>query len=195
MTLALSPPAPATEPIQRQFSRHALLHLSQDYLWQINAGAVRTMTWFEDGTLATLGLWGPGDIVGHRLSTLNPYRIECLTPVQATVLPKECWSQTTDSMILHMQRLEEFLEILHCKAVDVALWHLLTWLSKRFGRATQQGQMIELRLTHQELAEILGSTRVTVTRTLSEFEKRGIIQRSKRCVVLTEQQPFWHYEI
>ena len=195
MTVASLLSTDTSELTQRTFERRSLLHSSHDYLWQIESGIVRTLTWFENGTASTLGLWGPGDIVGSALSTANPYQIECLTPVEVRVLPKNRWYQVTEAMILHMQRLEEFLEILHCKPVDAALLRLLTWLAKRFGRNTAQGQLIELRLTHQEMAELLGSTRVTITRLLSDFERRGIIQRHRRFVVLHEQQPFWHYEI
>jgi CRP-like cAMP-binding protein len=56
--------------------------------------------------------------------------------------------------------------------------------------------LIDLRLTHQDIAEIIGSTRVTVTRLLNAFEKQGIIQRmQRRFIVLHDQPNFWHYEI
>lgn len=88
------------------------------------------------------------------------------------------------------------MEILHCRPVECSLLRLFVWLAKRFGQQVEQGQLIDLRLTHQEIAELIGATRVTVTRMLKEFEKQGIIQRlPHRCVVLQEQQPFWHYEI
>jgi CRP-like cAMP-binding protein len=86
--------------------------------------------------------------------------------------------------------------ILHCRSLDVALLKLLNWLAKKFGRQVEQGQLINLRLTHQEIAEILGTTRVTITRLLNEFEQRGAIKRLPRqFIVLQEQQPFWYYEI
>jgi CRP-like cAMP-binding protein len=72
----------------------------------------------------------------------------------------------------------------------------LTWLAKKFGHQVEQGQLIELRLTHQEISEIIGTTRVTVTRLLNDFEKQGIIQRlPRKFIVLHEKQPYWHYEI
>jgi CRP-like cAMP-binding protein len=73
---------------------------------------------------------------------------------------------------------------------------LLSWLAKKFGQEVAQGQLIDLRLTHQEIAEIMGTTRVTVTRLLKELETQGIIQRlPRKFIVLHEKQPFWHYEI
>ncbi|MBD2742177.1 Crp/Fnr family transcriptional regulator [Coleofasciculus sp. FACHB-1120] len=181
---------------RRTFSRRSLLPLEQNYLWRIETGVVRTLTWLEDGTTITLGLWGPGDIVGRVLSKADPYQIECLTLVEAKILPVSKCQEATESMILHIQQFQEFIEILHCKSVDASLLRLLTWLAKRFGREIEQGKQIDLRLTHQEIAELIGATRVTVTRLLNEFEKRGIIQRlPHRFIVLQEQQPFWHYEI
>jgi CRP-like cAMP-binding protein len=73
---------------------------------------------------------------------------------------------------------------------------LLTWLSVRFGHGEGQGWKIDLRLTHQELAEMSGLTKVTVTRLLKLFEEQGLIQRNQhQILVLPERQPFWHYEI
>jgi len=39
------------------FARRSLLPLGQDYLWHIETGVVRTLTWLEDGTTVTLGIW------------------------------------------------------------------------------------------------------------------------------------------
>jgi CRP/FNR family transcriptional regulator len=35
---------------------------------------------------------------------------------------------------------------------------------------------VKLALTHEELAQLIGSTRETVTRTLSEFKKRRVAE-------------------
>jgi len=179
-----------------KFARRSLLPLGQDYLWQIETGVVRTLTWLEDGTTITLGLWGVGDVVSRVLSKAEPYQIECLTPVEAILLPLDKWYQVNGVLIQHIQQFQEFLEILHCRSVETSLLRLLTWLAKKFGHQVEQGQLIELRLTHQEISEIIGTTRVTVTRLLNDFEKQGIIQRlPRKFIVLHEKQPYWHYEI
>jgi CRP-like cAMP-binding protein len=183
-------------PKRSKFARRTLLPLAHDYLWKIETGVVRTLTWLEDGTNITLGLWGPGDIVSRALSRAEPFQIECLTPVEATVLPLEKWHQVNEVLIEHIQQFQEFMEILHCRSVDVALLRLLSWLAKKFGHEVERGQQIDLRLTHQEISEILGTTRVTVTRLLNEFESKGVIQRlPRKFIILPEKPPFWHYEI
>jgi hypothetical protein len=63
-------------------------------------------------------------------------------------------------------------------------------------REVEKGHLIDLRLTHQEIAEILGITRVTVTRLLREFEQQGAIARlPHKFIVLRDRDPFWYYEI
>lgn len=55
----------------------------------------------------------------------------------------------------------------------------------------EQGKLIDLRLTDQDIAEIISSSRVTVTRLLNTFEKQGIIQRVQpHFIVLDDQLPF-----
>lgn len=178
------------------FTRRSLLPLRRDALWLIKTGVVRTLTVLEDGTAVTLGLWGEGDIVGRVLSQANPYQIECLTPVEATLIPEQKWSEVTQAMLLHIQRSEQFTEILHYKQAESKLLQLFGWLAKRFGYQVQVGKRIDLRLTHQDIADLIGLTRVTVTRLMKVFERQGIIQRQERqFVVMQDQAPFWHYEI
>ena len=72
----------------------------------------------------------------------------------------------------------------------------LTWMAKKFGQQVERGSLIELHLTHQEISEIIGTTRVTVTRLLNAFERQGLIKRfPRKFMVMHEQHPFWHYEI
>ncbi|MCT7986579.1 Crp/Fnr family transcriptional regulator [Laspinema sp. A4] len=181
---------------QSAFTKRSLLPLNPRSLWKIETGVVRSITWFEDGTSITLGIWGPGDIVGRSLSRANPYHLECLTRVEATLISKEKYDHFTDALILHSQRLEEFLEIVHTKPVDVSFLRFLTWLGQRFGQENESGQLIQLGLTHQEIGEMIGSSRVTVTRLFKELEQQGILQRlHRKQILLHETQPWWHYEI
>jgi CRP-like cAMP-binding protein len=179
-----------------QFESRSPLPLRRDALWQIQSGAVRTFTWLEDGNLATLGIWGTGDVVSHLLSPANPYEIECLTPVEATLFPLTDYPQVNEALIRHVRELQKFLEILHIRPLEVSLVYLLTWLAKKFGREVDKGKLIDLRLTHQELAEMLGTSRVTVTRSLNVFEQQGIIERLPRqSILLLQESPTWYYEI
>lgn len=186
----------SVERTSSSFARRSLLPLKRDSLWKIETGVVRALTVLEDGSTSILGLWGAGDVVGRVLCNAEPYQIECITPVEATLIPTHRWHELTEAMILHIQRSCELMEIMHCRQAESTILKLLAWLAKRFGQEVKQGKLIELRLTHQDIADLVGLTRVTVTRLLSDLEKQGMIQRQERYfIVLQDQSPFWHYEI
>ncbi|WP_187329235.1 helix-turn-helix domain-containing protein [Halomicronema hongdechloris] len=70
--------------------------------------------------------------------------------------------------------MQELLRIRHGN-IRQRLELFLQWLAQRFGRPIRQGQLIQLRLTHQNIADTIGTTRVTVTRLLQELEHAQVI--------------------
>ena len=181
--------------IRNHLKPRSVLPLKPSSFWKIETGFVRTVTWHEDGTLVTLGVWGAGDIVGQAFSKIEPYQIECLSRVEAIILPMEECLPMTDVLLSHIQQIEELIVIRSYKTVEIMLIKLLGWLANRFGRVVEQGHLIDLRLTHQDIADLLNSTRVTITRALTQLEAQGLIRRlSLHRIVLKEEQ-IWHYEI
>ncbi len=185
-TSSLPTPAPLNV---RLFGRRELIPPRNDVLWRIERGAIRTLTWSEDGTYITLGYWGAGDVVGHPMSKIRPYQIECLTGVEVTLLPPNIWHQSVDKLLSHIQQTEELVSIVHRKPISDRLWEFLVWLSNKFGRDVENGRLVDLRVTHQEIAEVLNTTRVTVTRLLQTFEEEGLIVRHKRRLILCLSTP------
>jgi CRP-like cAMP-binding protein len=175
------------------YERHALLPLRQDCLWKIETGVVRTLTWLEDGTAITIGLWGAGDVVGKVLSTqTNLYKIECLTPVEVMILPSDGWDEVTENLFAHIQQMEELSVIRNHKTLEEMLFKMLAWLAKKFGRGVDKGHLLDLGLTHQDLAELLGTTRVTITRLIHQLEQQGMIDRLPRKQILVQVGAFCH---
>lgn len=169
-----------TDPMLHNFRHYDLIPLKQDSLWLIEEGVVRTFTWNEEGTVVTLGYWGIGDVVGQPLFDLQPYQIECLTSVEVRCIPLNQSSPLLEAICRHIQQTQELLCIVRSERIPQRLQQFLVWLARKFGREVAQGQLINLRLTHQELAEGIGTTRVTVTRQLKQFEQEGIISRPQR---------------
>lgn len=65
------------------------------------------------------------------------------------------------------------------------LYRLLKRLSVQHGIEVKGGKRIDLKLTHEELGNMINSTRSTVTRLLKELEKEGdIIRRGKYLIVV-----------
>ncbi|HEY9907664.1 MAG TPA: Crp/Fnr family transcriptional regulator [Thermosynechococcaceae cyanobacterium] len=171
----LQPLYPSTVSLHHSFSRKDRLPLRSDCLWKIESGSVRTLTWDDEGFVATLGFWGVGEIIGQALSRVQPYQVECLSAVKVCEVPISGGLQ--DLTLSYAQRTEELLSILQGRYVPARLLQLLEWLAHRFGRTVRQGKLIDLRLTHQEIAETIGTSRVTITRLLGQFEQEGRLCR------------------
>jgi CRP/FNR family transcriptional regulator len=63
---------------------------------------------------------------------------------------------------------------------------LLLNLAAERGRQTDQGTVIDMRLTQQELAELAGMTRETMARTLREFQQAGCIRVESGIISILE---------
>jgi CRP-like cAMP-binding protein len=192
MKLTIQKPA---LPQVRQFQKRVFLPQEANFLWKIESGVVRALTWLEDGTIVTLGVWGKGDTVGHAFSTSEPYEIECITKVEAAAFPLDNWAPFSGILLEHIQQARELMVIRSYKTVDMMVMKLLIWFAQKFGREVETGRLIDLRLTHQDIAEILGTTRVTVTRVLTQLEEQGLIQRLPLHLTIVQAQDMWHYEI
>jgi CRP-like cAMP-binding protein len=68
--------------------------------------------------------------------------------------------------------------------VERRLARALLRLAGQAGRKTPDGVLIDLALTRQDLAEMTGATRFTISRMLTEWESRGIIEASRVRVLI-----------
>ena len=162
------------------FKRNQIIPLQSDLFWLLKQGAVKTSSWSDEGTPITLGYWGVEDIVGQPLSLVHPYQIQCLTTVKASRIPVNRCNFLSDSIRRHIQQTEELLYIVRSDKIYDRLHKILVWLAQKFGKEVEIGKMIDLRLTHQDLAATIGTTRVTVTKLINQLEKEEIITRPER---------------
>jgi CRP-like cAMP-binding protein len=177
------------------FERRITFPINTYAVWKIKTGIVRTVTWLEDGSMITLGLWGEGDLVGQALSKMNPYTIECLTAVEVISFAWKDEDRLTTNLLNQIQQFEELSVIRSYKKLEIGLIKFLAWLAKKFGHQIEVGYLIDFKLTHQDIAEILGITRVSVTRALKQLEEQGIIERLPLSRILVREEEVWYYEI
>jgi CRP-like cAMP-binding protein len=176
-------PVQSVPPSHRKFQKGDQLPLDRALFWQIATGCVKATTWDEAGEVVCLGLWGEGDIVGAPLTQLMPYQLECLSVVEVRSLAVSgLYLQQLISQ--HSRQVEALLNIVHCRRMRDRLLKALTWLMQKFGKRTSDGWLLDFWLTHQTLAEMTGTTRVTITRLLSELEEQGEIMRISRHRIL-----------
>ncbi|MGK7906641.1 MAG: Crp/Fnr family transcriptional regulator [Synechococcus sp.] len=167
--------------------RHQTVALKEGYLWRLEEGYLRTITMSENGDIKTLGIWGPDDIVGIPLNRSYPFQIESLTAAKVALIQD---SSMFDGqwLVSYLKATESLLNIQHQSLVRDRLVLFLQWLGNRFGQQGPHGQIIKLRLTHQEISEAINTTRVTVTRVINELGDEGFLAWSQgHCVLINSQ--------
>lgn len=65
--------------------------------------------------------------------------------------------------------------------------HLLLFCVREFGEKTSGGVKLALPMTHQDIADILGATRETVTKSVVKLRENGIIGSSRQFVVIDQK--------
>jgi CRP/FNR family transcriptional regulator, global nitrogen regulator len=83
-----------------------------------------------------------------------------------------------------MQQSDEVIENLLHREVSARLATLFLNLSDRFGEDNGAGTMLDVRLTHQDLANMIASTREAVSKVMSELQREGSIEIQNRKIVL-----------
>lgn len=82
-------------------------------------------------------------------------------------------------------RLERRLGVLQHRTAHARVAALVQALADDFGVRDSRGVIVDLRLTHRDIASLVGVTRETVSVTLADLRKRGVLAvEGKRVVVL-----------
>lgn len=72
--------------------------------------------------------------------------------------------------------------------VGSRLAEVLLILGRKFGTAIGSELRLGAPLTHQELADLIGSSRETISRTLGDFRRRGLVEITREAWVLKPAQ-------
>jgi CRP-like cAMP-binding protein len=84
-----------------------------------------------------------------------------------------------------LQQTEGILATVGYRRVEERLRHLLLLLVREVGQPAPEGTRLSVRLTHQQLANAIGTTRVTVTRLLSQLQEESwLIVGNDRHIIL-----------
>ncbi len=174
---------------------------THDGIFLIEGGSVRTFYTGPTGREITLAYWTPGHFVGGpeifgggthmwsgvavqetrvlRLRGADLYRLMEQMPrlalgiVEGLVQKGKCYSA-----LVHM---------LGTRSVIERLAQLLLILADTDGETAADGVMIGRSFTHEEMANMVGSTRQWVTMTLDKFQKQGAIRMQGRRIVLCDR--------
>ncbi len=84
-----------------------------------------------------------------------------------------------------LRQADEVIDSLLEREVSARLTTLLANLGDRIGKTNGSGTVLNVRLTHQDLANMIFSTREAVSKVMSEFQREGLIEVRDRQLVIT----------
>ena len=163
-------------------------------------GAVKLSRVYEAGEEITVALLRENSvfgvlslITGHRSDRF--YHAVAFTPVELLSVPIErverALKEDPDLSMFMLRGLssrilqtEMMIETLAHRDMGSRLVSFLLILCRDFGSPKADGITIDLKLSHQAIAEAIGSTRVTVTRLLGELRTEGMISIHKKKITV-----------
>ena len=169
-------------------------------LYVIKRGRVRLYRLTPDGKQLTLELLDKGRIVGRmawlgqQLTDAYAEAIEdalicSFTPRELQRLIDRFPSVGVNIIRYLSGRLaasEREREVMAFRSVEQRLAARLVELSERFGQPTEGGTAIDARLTQQELADMIGTSRETLAMTVASLRERRVIDMHDQRVVILD---------
>lgn len=162
-----------------------------DYLYKVVGGVVRTCRVLADGRRQISSFYLPGDVFGLELGKQHTFSAEAVTNSKILVVKRsalvalagrdgaianQLWTMTSREL----QVVQNHILLL----IKTAKERVAAFLLEMAERVSSGGQ-VELPMSRQDIADYLGLTIETVSRTLTEFARAAAIELpTTRCVVL-----------
>ena len=170
-----------------------------DQLYFVLSGTVRLYKIYGDYKEATTALLKDGGVFGELSLQEGSWQTvfaHALTDVRVAVVRKPVLVEVVKrdpefamklffSFSERLKQSEEVIGSLLDREVSARLTTLLQNLADRFGETSGSGTVLDVRLTHQDLANMIFSTREAVSKVMSEFQRDGLIEVRNRKIALS----------
>jgi CRP/FNR family transcriptional regulator, cyclic AMP receptor protein len=159
-------------------------------VYMLCQGRVKLLTTNADGRTLILKVAEPGEVLGlHSAVTGRPHEltVETLQPSQLAFIRRDDFvrflMENGDACLRAAEYLAKDCQAAYNTIRSVGLCHssseklarlLLNWASD--GRVENGTVRLKVALTHEEMAQLIGTSRETVTRTLSGFKKQRVLE-------------------
>ena len=193
--------AVAKNTTSRQFGRGSTIILAEqqgDAFFIIQKGRVKVSVSREGGREVILSLLGVGQVFGELSLLDGKPRSADVTATETTELIMlkrpdflRLITEKPSIVIGLLTELASRLRKVDYKIAGLALHDVTNRVSKTLlhlasegGEQQEQGVLLKNRPTHQQLAQMSGTTRETVTRVLRQLEEQGYIECAGRNIVI-----------
>jgi CRP-like cAMP-binding protein len=188
-----------------RIARHASVYNSGDQdemVYFIETGQIKLLMLSSEGKECLLAIYSDGDIFGELCLSGLGARLETATAMKTTILKQIPCSQffarlTRDSLsegfvrYLSVRIADQQQVIANLVTVDSEqrLGQTLLQLARTMGKKDPRSIRIELKITHEELSEMVGTTRPRISLFMQRFHNLGLIETNKdRFFVIKEKK-------
>jgi CRP/FNR family cyclic AMP-dependent transcriptional regulator len=152
-------------------------------------GRVKLSMTSSEGKAVILRIAKPGEVLGlHAVVSGQPYQAsaETVEPCQVNFIRREDFLQflqnNAEASIHAAQQLSASYQAACEQIRSLGLTHSASEKVARFllessanGQETKQGIRVRMTMTHEEIGQIIGTSRETVTRTLGDFKSKRLV--------------------
>ena len=178
-----------------------------DSLYIVTSGTVKVYRVAEDGREKTLALLGAGEFFGEMALLDEGPRSAIAETLEPTTLYQLHRSDFLGTLTENPSIALQIIRVLSLRirqtnahVMDIVFRDVrgrvastLGELCSRHGVSTEAGVRIELKLTHQELANLVGTARETVSRILAELQDAHCLTVDGRYLVLKDMKKLEEY--
>jgi CRP-like cAMP-binding protein len=186
-----------------EFSKGAIVYLPDEpseHIYLLKEGAIKISRLGMDGDEIILDIIAPGEIFGEMSLLGEDSRSTVAQAIDNSLIcsirkddffgfftaHKELAFKVLKLIGLKRVEIETRLEELAYSSVPERIASLLTRLAKRHGVKEAGGIKIRPRLTHRDIAYLVGASRETVTEILNQIKSQGIIDTSFMSITIRD---------
>ncbi|PJC47089.1 MAG: hypothetical protein CO035_07505 [Candidatus Omnitrophica bacterium CG_4_9_14_0_2_um_filter_42_8] len=173
-----------------------------DIMYVLKKGTVRVFKLSPDGKMITLDILKDGDIFGAMSAikggtagayaeTLEDSYICAIRQKDLSGIIKEMPKLAVsliEKINKKLKEAEDRIADLMFRDVPGRIASILLKLADQFGKNSGKGVEISIKLTHQELADMVGASRETVTIVLNEFKEDKVVSVSEKYVSIVDEK-------
>ena len=173
-----------------------------EMVYFIESGQIKLLMLSSDGNECLLAIHSSGDIFGELCLSGLGARSETATAMKATAVKQIPCSQFF-ARLSHDSLFEGFVRYLAVRIADQQqvianlvtvdseqrLGQTLLQLARTMGKKDPRSIRIELKITHEELSEMVGTTRPRISLFMQRFHHLGLIETNKdRFLIIKEKK-------
>lgn len=161
------------------YHKGEIIPVSSQVIWQVRSGLVKLTTFSPSGQEVLVGLAGTAAVFGSSLTALSLYQATALSDTQLECIPlgefassPQLQQRFLPQISKRLKQSELLLAVYGQTRVSDRLYSLLQLLKQEIGQPVANGTRLSVRLTHEELATACCTTRVSITRLLTQLQQQ-----------------------